>query len=242
MSKKGQRNGISVSLKSHTKSSSEESRKILFWRMKSPRTPGMKSSTSYYWWKFNSEKIILDWARHGDPTFSMCIDGVTAWAWISKTTITGSQSEQAQAQRESIFVQRIEDEGPSSSRMLCKKLPRNWRIENTLLSGRKYWKTTKVGRHFYAAWSGITKSESILTILTYWAVMTYLRSSSSSYYFEFKKAQLRSWNAAKYTREYEHSWKRFWLSTCSTRSWCNSYNYSRNLATPSGIADDVEDS
>ena len=57
------------------------------------------------------------------------------------------------------------------------------------------------------------------TILTYWAVMTYLRSSSSSYYLEFKKAEPRSWNAAKYMREYEHSWKRFWFSTCSTRSW-----------------------
>ena len=32
----------------------------------------------------------------------------------------------------------------------------------------------------------------------------------------------------------------FWSSTCSTRPWW--YNYSRNLATPSGIADDVEDS
>ena len=42
------------------------------------------------------------------------------------------------------------------------------------------------------------------TILTYWAVMTDLRSSSSSYYLEFKKAELRSWNASKYTREYEY--------------------------------------
>ena len=57
------------------------------------------------------------------------------------------------------------------------------------------------------------------TILTYWAVMTYQRSSSSSYYLEFKEAWSRSWNAAKYTRENEYSWKRFWLSTWSTRSW-----------------------
>ena len=57
------------------------------------------------------------------------------------------------------------------------------------------------------------------TILTCWAVVTYQRSSSSSYYLEFKEAWSRSWNAAKYTREYEYPWKRFWLSTWSTRSW-----------------------
>ena len=34
------------------------------------------------------------------------------------------------------------------------------------------------------------------TILTYWAVMTYLRSSSSSYHLEIKKAKWRTWNAA----------------------------------------------
>ena len=35
------------------------------------------------------------------------------------------------------------------------------------------------------------------TILTYWAVLTYLRSSSSSCYLEFEKAEPRSWSAAK---------------------------------------------
>ena len=56
------------------------------------------------------------------------------------------------------------------------------------------------------------------TILIYWAVMTIPRSSSTSCYLEFKKAQPRSWNAAKYTREYEYSWKRFDRQH-STRSW-----------------------
>ena len=41
------------------------------------------------------------------------------------------------------------------------------------------------------------------TILTCWAVMTDLRSSSSSCYLEFKKALPRSWNAAKYNRKNE---------------------------------------
>ena len=40
-----------------------------------------------------------------------------------------------------------------------------------------------------------------------------LHSSSSPYYFVFKKAEPRSWNAAKYTREYEYSWKRFLIVT-----------------------------
>ena len=57
------------------------------------------------------------------------------------------------------------------------------------------------------------------TILTFWAVMTYLRSSSSSHHLEFKIAEPRSWNAAKYTWGYEYSWERFRLSTCSSRSW-----------------------
>ena len=57
---------------------------------------------------------------------------------------------------------RLEMEGTSSSRMLCKKLPRNWRIENTLQWGRKLLEKTKMGTISYAAWSGITNSESLL--------------------------------------------------------------------------------
>ena len=49
--------------------------------------------------------------------------------------------------------------------------------------------------------------------------MTDLLSSSSSFFLGFKEAQPRNWNAAKYTREYEYSWKRFWLSAWSTRFW-----------------------
>ena len=61
----------------------------------------MKSSTSYYWWKFNSEKIISEWVQDGEPeiqakNFRIRIDWVAAWA---KKTISGSQSEQAQRER-----------------------------------------------------------------------------------------------------------------------------------------------
>ena len=105
--------------------------------------------------------------------------------------------------------------------MLCKKCREIEEFLKTLLSRGKYGKTTKIGRISCAACM-LRKHEQWVyssTMLTYWAVMTDLRSSSSSYYLEFKKAKPRSWNAAKYTREYEYSWKRFWSSTCSTRSW-----------------------
>ena len=59
MSKKGWRNGISVSLKSHRKSYSEESQKILFWWTRSPRTSWTKSWTSYSWWNSVQRKFYL---------------------------------------------------------------------------------------------------------------------------------------------------------------------------------------
>ena len=124
--------------------------------------------------------------------------------------------------------------------MLRKKLPRNWRLEKTLLQRRKWSNSTKDEWIFYAAWSGVSNSEFIERSSTkikrtigfffgrlknlLWSWLTeqlwqYLRSSSSSYFFEFKKAQPRSWNAAKYTRDFEYSWKGFWLSTCPTSAW-----------------------
>ena len=171
MSKKCQRNGISVSLKSHTESHSEESQKILFWRvtwMRSPRRPGTKSSTCNSWWKLISEKIRLDWVQHEDPKFGtknfrICIIPAATRAWISKTTVIESPSMgSSSSTRENTLAQWIGKEEPSSSRKLCKKLPRNWRIKKKLLWGRKSLQTTKIGRISCAAWSGITNSESIL--------------------------------------------------------------------------------
>ena len=67
----------------------EESQRILCWRMRSLRTPGMKSSNSNSWWKFSSEKIKLDWARHGDPVFGtkkfrICIVRIATRAFESQ--------------------------------------------------------------------------------------------------------------------------------------------------------------
>ena len=49
------------------------------------------------WWKFSSEKIVLDWVRHGDPKFGakkfrIRIIRVATRAWISKTTVIGRYS------------------------------------------------------------------------------------------------------------------------------------------------------
>ena len=66
-----------------------------------------------------------------------------------------------------------------------------------------YWRKTKMGRINFLR-SMIRNHEQWVcssTILTYWAAMTYLRSSSISYYTKFEKAEPRSWNTAKYTRE-----------------------------------------
>ena len=100
----------SDSRQTHTKSYSEESQKILLWRvsqkilfwwMRSPRTSSRKSSTSYAWWKFNSEKIFLNECIMKMQNLERRNSeyAVAAWAWISKTTIVGSQSDQAQREK-----------------------------------------------------------------------------------------------------------------------------------------------
>ena len=70
MSKKCQRNGISVSLKSHRKSCSEESLRKFYsdgWDLRGHLEWRAQQACS--WWKFSLEKIFLEWVRHGDPKF-----------------------------------------------------------------------------------------------------------------------------------------------------------------------------
>ena len=138
-----------------------DSQSILFWWTRSPRTPWTKSSFSVKI-QFREDDIwmITTWrSKIGAMKFRIRIIRVTAWAWISKTTIIGSQSlGRSSSPRENTLVLWIGDEEPSSPGMLRKKLPRNWRIENTLLSRRKWSNSTKVELTFYAAWSGITNN------------------------------------------------------------------------------------
>ena len=146
--------------------------------------------------------------------------------------------------------------------MLCNKLPRNWRIEKTLLSEGKIEKLrtlTELPTQQYQEsrtmslsgdqrwrlqeWLESMETSIFSTILTYWAVMTVPTFLIKLLLprVQKKKAQPRSWNAAKHTREYEYPWKRFWSSTCSKWVPDDFYNNSRNLLTPSRINNDVED-
>ena len=106
---------------------------------------------------FNSEKIISEWAQHGDPKFE------------AKKFIKKAMQEVAE------------------------KL-KNWSgaaVKRKLLKNNEDW------NNFLR--SMIRNHELFFYDLTYWAVMTDLRSSSSSHYLEFnRKAQPRNWNAAKY--------------------------------------------
>ena len=68
-----------------------------------------------------------------------------------------------QAQRERIHLCSIlETKDQLHKESYARNYQKNWRIEKTLLSGRKYWKNNEDWKIFYAAWSGITNSESIL--------------------------------------------------------------------------------
>ena len=136
---------------------------------------------------------------------------------------------------EDTFLKLIEDEESSSPGLLRKKLPRFWRVENTLLSGRKYWKTTKIGIIFLCRMMrNHVQSVYSSTILTYWAVVTDLRSSSSCY-LEFVESF-----AAKLECHEIH--KNIWgipgnAFDCqhARRDPDASHNDSRNLATLLGI-------
>ena len=96
-----------------------------------------------------------------------------------------------------------------------------------LLSGRKYWKTTKIGRISYAAWAGITNSEVSLSFYD-----PDLRSSYKRHTFLIKilllrvqESQAAKLDASKYWR-YEYSWKRFWChrgSPCQLSSELRTY-------------------
>ena len=94
-------------------------------------------------------KIKFDWVQHEDPEFRtkkfrICITWVATWAWISETTIIDGKSlGRPSSTWEHTFVRRFGYERSSSSGKLRAKLPRNWRIEETLLSRGKRSKTTK---------------------------------------------------------------------------------------------------
>ena len=186
MSKKSRRNNI----RSHSLQTN-----ILFWWTRSSRTPGTKSSTSYSWWKFSSEEIMLDWLQHEDPKFRAkkfrtLFIRVATRAWISKTTILKANQWADQSQRERIHLcsrlgikGHLHKESYGRSCQEFEELKRRCYQEEKTKKNNEDWKNflhCMIRNHEQWVYSS--------TILTYWAVMTNLRSSSSSHYLEFKKA------------------------------------------------------
>ena len=155
------------STEQYWKSFSSDSQRMLFWWTRSPRTPGTKCSRSCYWWKFSSEKIILDWARRGDPKlrakkFRKCNNWVTAWAWISKTTTLEANQWADQAHRERIHLR--------SELEMKNSLHQEWYARGCqeIEELRRYAKKENEVTHhpedewiFFAAWSRVSNSESI---------------------------------------------------------------------------------
>ena len=90
-------------------------------------------------------------------------------------------------------------------------MPRIWRIEKKNNEDWNNFPRSMIWNHVQWVYSSMIRtSRAVMTVPTF--LLKLLLPC-------FKKAQPRSWNAAKYMREYENSWKRSWLSTCSTRSW-----------------------
>ena len=212
--KERSRNGISVSLKSHRKSCSEESQKILFWWTRSPRTHGTKSSTSCSWWKYssenlysavhnmeiqnlkrrNSEHALFESQRELEPQRWQLLEA-NQWAH--------------QAQRERIHLcselkmkNRLHQESYARSCQKIEELKRSCyqeehtekqqRLEESSVQHDQESRTvsllSEIKYEDYKNCWYILKIRKSSMILTNWTVMTDLRSSSSSYYFEFKKA------------------------------------------------------
>ena len=136
--------------------------------------------------------------------FRIRIIRVAAWAWISKTAVLG---------RDSLY------RSSSARKYICVA---NWGCRTIFIKNAVQEVAEKLKKREFAPirkeitknnedWKNFLRSTIrnheqwvySFTILIYWAVMTDLRSSSSScYYLEFKKPEPRSWNAAKYTREW----------------------------------------
>ena len=214
-----------MSLKSHRKSYSEESQKILFWWNRSPRTSSTKSSTSFFFFSENSDqrKIVL---TENDLEIQRSERKNSEYARSKSQSEFESQGKQLEANQSKLNVK--EKNGAAN---------RRWRIifiKNPIqevAEKLKNWKDAAIKKEFF--FFEKRRLEDIPTQHDHESRSVRLfffdpdilcsyddpRSSSSPFCLVFKEAQPRSWNAAKYTRGYDHSWKRFWSSTCLTRSW-----------------------
>ena len=192
--------------------------------------------------KFRSEKIIPDWVWDGDPEFEAKkfrrrIIRVTTRARISKSTIIGSQSEKAQRERihlcgELVMKDHLHQEWYAKS---CREIEE---LKKMLLSGRKSPHiATKIGRISCAAYDQESRTVSLFFY------DPHLLSSYDSAHVRHQESR-----AVKLECREIHEIIWVFLNIFDRRhaerdlEKKKKHHYPRNLATPSGIADDVEDS
>ena len=155
--------------------------------MRSPRTSSTKSSTSYYKRKIQIREDISEWVRHEDPEFEAKkvrtrIIRVAAWAWTSKTTLIGSQS----ICRSSSTREKYICVADWRWRNIIKKAMRE--VAEKLNNGKDAAMRKEIIPKNDEDWKNFLRSmirnhEQWVyssTILTHWAVLTDLRSSSCS--------------------------------------------------------------
>ena len=107
---------------------------------------------------------------------------------------------------------------------------------------RKILKTTKIGRISYAAWSGITDSESILLRSWLTEQLWHTNVPHQALITSSSRKPGREVGMLRNTRENMSIPGNVFDCQHGRRDPDELYNYSRDLATPSAIADDVEDS
>ena len=166
----------------------------------------------------------LDWVQHKEPEYEMKKFGirivrVIAWAESQRRHLLEDIQWTDQAQRENICVadwrwriifiknamqevaEKLKSWEYADMRKETTKNNEDWKnFLRSMIGDREQW--------VYSS-----------TILTYWAVITvppFLIKLLLPRVQESLDAKL---DASKYTKEFEYSRQRFWLSTCSTRSW-----------------------
>ena len=215
--------------------------------MRSPRTSSTKRSTS---WKKRNIQIREDETWLSSTWISRIWSEEiqnTHWlgAWISKTTLIGSQTEQAQRERihscsELVMKDHLHQESCARS---CPEIERMSKVA-AMLSRGNYWKNNEDWKNFLR--SMIRNHEQCVyssTILTHRAVLALPTFRTKLLLRRVQESSAAKLECREITREsMSIPGKKFFDRQHARRSPDELHNDSRNLTTPSGIADDVEDS
>ena len=97
----------------------------------------------------------METQNFGTKKFRIHIFRIATGAWNSKTTIIGSHSVgRSSSAREYICVANWQMKNRLHQQCYARNCQKFEEFKKTLLSRRKYWKTTKIGIFSYATWSG----------------------------------------------------------------------------------------